>query len=131
MTKYLFNLVILFTVVPFIQTNAQDNSLKNNLCDIFWWQQFESEDVSLKTKNINLNSLSYGACRDGDTPLMVAYRAGVSDETIIGIFELTAIYAIGNLFDITNIHGESFSSVLSKEYGPGIELLLNVEVLLR
>ena len=39
----------------------------STICDISWWQQFESEDVSLKTKNISPNSLSYGTCRDGDT----------------------------------------------------------------
>ena len=103
----------------------------STMCDISWWQQFESEDVSLKTKNISPNSLSYGTCRDGDTLLIVAYRAGVSDETISGIFELTAMYAIEKLFDITNIHGESFSTMLSKKYGPGIELLPNVEVFFR
>ena len=100
-----------------------------DLCNTLWWQELELENVSIKNKNINTNNL-YDFCNDEDTPLMVAYRAGVSDKTITDILELAAIHDIIELLDAKNTDGKSLREMILEEHNSELEynLFLFVEV---
>ena len=99
-----------------------------SLCDILWWRESESENISIKNKHINANDL-YETCENDDTPLMVAYRTGVSGKTITDILELAAKYDIERLLDTRGADGKNLREMILEEYSPEYKSLsLNVEV---
>ena len=97
--------------------------------DIPWWQQLKPEDVSITNNDINPSQLYETCNQDGDTPLMIAYMAGVREEIIAVIFELAATNAIIELFNARNTHEQTFSKIiLGDEYGSEYKLFPNVSV---
>ena len=98
-----------------------------SLCDTLWWQEFESENVSIQSKNIAANDL-YGICNDEDTPLMVAYRAGVSDKIITDIFGLAAIHDIEELLNARNADGKSLREMILEQQDSGYKLFPIVNI---
>ena len=124
--KYLF--ISIATVIIFMhfdQASAQDNVL----CDTSWWQQLQEEEVTQVNEDINNNNL-HGQCnKDGDTPLMRAYKARVSDTTILNLLKVVALNAIKDFITARNVRGESFvTMLLREEYEENALFYVNVDV---
>ena len=67
-------------------------------------------------------------CNDnGDTPIMIAYRAGVSDRVMAGILRSIATQSITNFLNIKNVRsGKSFLDIIKEEFGPEAGIFINV-----
>ena len=125
--KYL--LLVLVMIYAFVPVNAQDDTPENKLCDTLWWQQLDIEDPDLPRKiDIQVRNARPGqVCNDdGDTPGTIAYRAGASDEIVGRVLEFVAIHAAFRFLNTKNIHEQSFISMLKADYGPEVELFLNI-----
>ena len=124
MNTYLRLTAMVIVLISFSQASAQDDVL----CDISWWQHLQEGEVSSLNEGIN-NSNLYGRCNeDGDTPLIIAYRAKVSDNTIVNLLQIVAFNAIKNFVSAQNVHGESFPAMLLKEEYEGEDAIFYVDV---
>ena len=60
---------------------------------------------------------------------MIALKANISDETIMTTLNLITINTLLELFDNTkNIHGQTLSTMLLKEYGSEVRIIFNADI---
>ncbi len=95
-----------------------------DICDTSWWQQLESEDnIPIEDiRSINIDDLFSRGCNDGDTPLITALRANITDAIIINILEMATLNAIRELFNTENVRGDTLRTIFLREHNPGAGL---------
>ena len=107
--------------------NAQEN-IQNDICNFSWWQQATVEEIRILV--VNDNDFDNLRCNeDGDTPLMIAIRAGVSFDVLISVFELIAYNAVTKSLHRTNdLEEDALMLLLENTDDPTSTFDVNVKI---
>ena len=123
MVKYVrLFIVIIFGYLPFLKAQT-------DICDIFWWQQVTVAEIEMLTID---NGAFYSQCSNGETPIIMAAKAGVSREVLTAAFELIAYNAIAKSLNKQSRFGDDgrlyFLDKLGKYDDPTERLSIDVQV---
>ncbi len=124
MIRYLVLItIIIFGHLPSL--NAQD--IQMEICDSLWWQQATVEEIELLTLRNEFSNLRCNG--SGDTPIMMAIRAGVSFDVLHAVFELIAYNAVAEALNTKNNFEETaLMFLLEKSDDPTTHLDINVQI---
>ena len=127
--KHLFSLIIMMLVYIFsYQATAQTTT---DICNLQWWQQLTQNNVSINENDITLSTLYRSCDEDENTPLMIAYFAGVNEEIVTEVLDIAVANTIRELRLIRNTHRENFTQMFFERHGPDTNFAITTSVQLR